>query len=300
METNNRGRIKEIKMKTGIITLFALLLRSPAHTTETALEATDAAVIHLLAPAPNRLLSRSEKARGRLVRNIVSAAEEYDVPHGVVTMTAFKEGSFRTNAVGKIGEVTTMQVHGDWLEVCKRKRMKLRTQAGQLRCGTYWLSKTYKKCGNWNGAITKYMSGRCVSKSQRTKKKVKERLALWETLQNLIPAQQEREVHVQLYDTQEYSDFDYTPMTYPERLTYEEIALHIQRYKHHMNRCGPKSGEQVVQRILIDGRAGTVAKVTTLNQIREPLALCVADVMRMMRFVKVKATYVSVRVIITF
>ena len=142
------------------------------------LDGTETAIAYLVADAPKRRLHRQAHLRRRLARDIVDASIEFGVSPEVITMVAFKEGSFRTNMKGKVNETTMMQVHGDVRTFCRKAGMNLKHQRDQIRCGTYWLSQYYDECGGWSKAVTKYMSGKCVSKSKRTQVRVGQRMFL--------------------------------------------------------------------------------------------------------------------------
>lgn len=114
------------------------------------------------------------------VDDLYTAGTEEGLPETLLPTIAYLESSFRSDAVGKLGEVGLVQVHGEAKNGCD-----LETQLGQLRCGAKWLRKAYDACGNWRGAMTMYATGKCATKKERIKRMISYRMRLWETVENL-------------------------------------------------------------------------------------------------------------------
>ncbi|MCP4599013.1 MAG: lytic transglycosylase domain-containing protein [Proteobacteria bacterium] len=134
----------------------------------------------LLKPAPKRQLARKPEKKRQLANDIISAAAEWDVPPLLLTVIAFCESSFRTHALGRLGEKGLTQVHGMASKGCV-----LDNQRGQLSCGARWLARSKRICKDWKGAISAYACGSCNPSSERVKRIVKARISLWQQLQQL-------------------------------------------------------------------------------------------------------------------
>ncbi len=139
------------------------------------------AVLHYVKKAPRRKLAKDEEYRKEFATDIFYAATAENVSHILVAILAFKESSYRTEAVGGRGEIGLMQVHGKATNGCD-----LTSRVGQLQCGSRWLGKAYEKCGTWQGALSAYASGNCKPQSHEVWEIVTDRLGDWMDLESTL------------------------------------------------------------------------------------------------------------------
>lgn len=112
-----------------------------------------------------------ETARTEFVRDIYAVSAAHDIAPRVILMTSFYESSWRTDVIGRIGEVGLMQLHGIAAEGCD-----LDTQRGQLDCGARALRASLDACGSLRGALTMYATGSCKTKSERVNRLIEFRM----------------------------------------------------------------------------------------------------------------------------
>lgn len=143
----------------------------------------DRGIRYLLRRSPCWSIAANGGERRNMARMIAKAARDHDVPPLLLTVTVKRESSFQPHVVGTSnGEIGVAQVHGLAAKGCD-----LATVPGQLACGARWLRKAHDKCGDWRGAVTAYMSGRCkAGKRSKLGKNVTSRLRQWERAEGAV------------------------------------------------------------------------------------------------------------------
>ena len=117
---------------------------------------------------------RSEMAK-EVVPTVVKYSHEYAVDPLLVACLISWESSWRPRP-GALGERGPMQVMpGKW-----SLRFDLDTLDGQMEAGIARLSLAFEKCGTLERALTHYASGSCVSKSERTQRKIRYRVRYYQ------------------------------------------------------------------------------------------------------------------------
>jgi len=132
-------------------------------------------IAELMEPAPNRSLSTDIEEQRTLAAEIVAASDEYQVDRTTLTLLAFLESSFRTEAVGEARqEIGILQLHGVALRGCPHDMTE---RAGQLRCGARWYRRCLDHCnGDERGALTAYATGACHARTEQIEQKISARL----------------------------------------------------------------------------------------------------------------------------
>jgi hypothetical protein len=133
-----------------------------------------ALILQWMALSPNAPAVRDADYRAEIATAICAEAEEHDIPPALLASMAFYESSFDSRAVGKIGEVGLLQVHGAAAVGCD-----LDTVAGQVACGAAWLARWRDACPKvhgWEQPLIGYASGACGTSSMRLIQRVKMRL----------------------------------------------------------------------------------------------------------------------------
>ena len=134
---------------------------------------------------------------------IGEAAELYGLDWELLAACAYAESSYDPRAVGKVGEVGLLQVHGPARRSCVKSGLDLTEPRGQVLCGARWLSLLAGKCGAvvadpelcssrtardgararaCSGGLAAYLSGSCEA-SPGVGRKVAYRLRLVEAAQ---------------------------------------------------------------------------------------------------------------------
>jgi hypothetical protein len=139
-------------------------------------EQIDRAIVRLMRRAPGRKIMRDAAHRREMAELIAQAADAANVPRGLLTVIAYRESSFNMEAIGAIGEVGLVQVHGIAARGCD-----LSTAFGQLSCGSAWLRRGFELCGgeSWDRALTAYATGKCKAPNDRTRWLVASRMRQW-------------------------------------------------------------------------------------------------------------------------
>ena len=140
---------------------------------------------------------------GVSARAIGEAAELYGLDWELLAACAYAESSYDPGAVGKVGEVGLLQVHGPARRTCVKSGLDLTEPRGQVLCGARWLSLLAGKCGAvvadpelcssrtardgararaCSGGLAAYLSGSCEA-SPGVGRKVAYRLRLVEAAQ---------------------------------------------------------------------------------------------------------------------
>jgi len=160
------------------IAIFALvsLFLLPAEATEAGQETArvDCGIRWLLRDAPHWGLAANDLARDEMAGQIAQAARAHGVPPLLLAVVVYRESSFDVSAEGHAGERGLLQVHGLAARGCD-----LSTAAGQLDCGARWLATCRETCGDWRGAMSAYVSGRCEPQTKRTQWVATSRLRQW-------------------------------------------------------------------------------------------------------------------------
>lgn len=142
----------------------------------------DRGIRFVLASCPCWGLAANSVARREMAEKIAFAAERCNVPPLLLTVIAKRESSFDPEAVGSLGEIGILQVHGLAAKDCD-----LSTVDGQLACGASWLRKSFDKCGTWDRAIAAYAAGYCTApKNSRLFKLVFSRFRQWQRAEDAI------------------------------------------------------------------------------------------------------------------
>ena len=146
-------------------------------------ERVDRAIRYLLRRSPCWGIASDADARRGMAAKIDHAARTHGVPPMLLTVMAKRESSFQPDVVGSSrGERGVLQVHG-----LAARRCDLSTVEGQLDCGARWLRKSFDLCGDWRGAVTAYMSGRCeAGRKSRLGKAADSRVTQWENARDAV------------------------------------------------------------------------------------------------------------------
>lgn len=158
------------------IALLLTLANVPPGPTET--ERLAGHIQRLASEAPRHPLNDVDAAKRLAAEAMAAAATVEDVDAELLLVVSFLESSWRTGAVGALGERGLMQVHGQAAKGCD-----LQTRRGQLDCGAAWLQHSYEVCGrDWRRGLTMYATGACSTRSQRVRWVVGRRLRLAESM----------------------------------------------------------------------------------------------------------------------
>lgn len=129
--------------------------------------------------------TRSEtntKAALALIPLIVRHSESNDINPLLTAFIISLESSFLTDAVGENNDTGLMQVVKGG--VCARGQ-DLTTADGQIKAGVECLARARDSCdGSLKQMLTMYASGKCVSKSKRTQRKIEWRLWKFDRIKN--------------------------------------------------------------------------------------------------------------------
>jgi soluble lytic murein transglycosylase-like protein len=116
-----------------------------------------------------------------LIPTVTLESERNEIDPLLTAFIISQESSWRVSAVGGIGEVGLMQVVPNG--VCA-KGHNLETPSGQIAAGTRCLAMARDSCdGSLKQMLTMYASGKCVSKSKRTQRKINWRILRYKRLQ---------------------------------------------------------------------------------------------------------------------
>ena len=120
---------------------------------------------HKIKPNPNHRLMKQPKIREELSTAIDVQAKVYNVPEMFLVAVAYREGSFKNDAKGLLGEASTFQV-GKGLA----KRCDLSTYNGAAECAAMHLRENVSRCGSMRGSFMWYATGRtCKPDHKRLK-----------------------------------------------------------------------------------------------------------------------------------
>lgn len=151
-----------------LIIVFVITLAS--YSSESAEKQTvEQYVSHFLRIYPER----NDRAQN-LIPKIKKLSKKNGIDYRIVVVMVTMESAWRTDAVGTIGEIGLMQIHG----VC-RMGHDLSTPLGQIKAGIMCLRLSRDACdGSDEQMVAMYASGNCKSESVRTQRLVRRRLAI--------------------------------------------------------------------------------------------------------------------------
>lgn len=141
-------------------------------------------ILEVLKADPKRDLNTDEAKRLKLAAALSEIGDDYSIDPFLLLAMAFKEGSLRTDVVGKLGEVSTMQVHGVAERKCKKEGFVLTSLHGQIECGAFYLSTLIEDCGGLRCGLSGYASG-SYDGNKAVQEVVNSRLALAAELRSL-------------------------------------------------------------------------------------------------------------------
>lgn len=125
--------------------------------------------------------------RLKLADAFKKASEHFDLPIGILITIGYRESIFRPGLVGPNGELGLMQVGKFGRKKCKEYCTEINSIEGGIFCGACWFNMGKQQCkGDLTKAVYAYASGKCTSKSERTKRVVDKRLKLWIILAELL------------------------------------------------------------------------------------------------------------------
>jgi len=131
---------------------------------------------HKIEPCPSCPGARRNADRRRLSRAIAEASTRYSIDPGLLGAIAFREGAFRAEVVGGLNEGSTFQIVP---AQAKRLKCDLSTHAGAADCSAKMLSLGRIHCGDLEGAILFYATGRtCEPDTPRLKWMLRDRLGI--------------------------------------------------------------------------------------------------------------------------
>jgi len=112
---------------------------------------------------------------------VVSEAAHYSLDRFILMITLIEESSLRLNQVGKSdGELGLGQQHGqalrDSVQAVKARGIDPNSIHGQIARTAWVLHQGNLKCKDELGMVSRYLSGKCKSKSVRTQRKATKRL----------------------------------------------------------------------------------------------------------------------------
>ena len=99
--------------------------------------------------------------------SIVEAAEWANVDPLLLAVVIKHESGFRVlggeGITGKLGERGLGQLHGVAARHARKKGLNLRTVLGQLRGAGMWLRRCLDQCGDVEGGLRAYQTGKCMN-----------------------------------------------------------------------------------------------------------------------------------------
>lgn len=128
---------------------------------------------------------RDELYRKKLVAAFEAAAAEFGLPVNLLLAIGYRETVMRTDQIGPKGELGIMQVMPFVVKRGKKYCSKVNTIAGGIMCGSWWLARGRDHCGDLEGAIGAYVSGRCNPTHPRAREAAANRLWIWRYLDGL-------------------------------------------------------------------------------------------------------------------
>jgi hypothetical protein len=130
-------------------------------------EVIEGAIQDFTVVAPNHKMNKDLQLLREYANGILDASKSANVPWWAVTTLAACESSFKTNALGKAGEVGILQLNGKgpWKRCAELEKRVVDKDsiADQLICGAHWFRESYENCGTLKGANSSYLSGSVCS-----------------------------------------------------------------------------------------------------------------------------------------
>lgn len=160
----------------------SVLLDAKADEQEVDIDNVTRAIKWLLRDAPGRRLAKSEETQREIAEAVFSAGKNHDIPPLLLLAMAHRESSLHLGATGKLGERGLMQVHGAAAEGCD-----LDTYGNQVSCGAAWLRRCINECGDIEGGIALYGSGKscALPRGSSRAQMVRSRIRLWKKLEQV-------------------------------------------------------------------------------------------------------------------
>lgn len=108
--------------------------------------------------------------RARAVAPII-LAEARDLDPLLIGALMFRESAFRPDALSSKGAVGLMQVMptGDSERYCRRELARLWEPRANVRCAVRLLRRGLRLCGSIEGALSRYVMGRCGKSKSATR-----------------------------------------------------------------------------------------------------------------------------------
>lgn len=134
----------------------------------------------IVAGAPNHYLNKdsSKDVLENMAVDYIESGNLYDQDPILLIVMNYYESSFKSEVIGKDGEIGFSQAMGESRELCEDKGYSLRTTKGGIYCTAYLMNLAQKQCGSIGPSIFNYMAGSCSvnpNKSMHAKKYKKAR-----------------------------------------------------------------------------------------------------------------------------
>jgi len=179
----------EAPTQLGLLTILLLLfaiafaaLTAKGDVRSNTIERIDYSISYLLRYAPTHPLRKSHMKRRELATQNELFARRHRVCPYLLTAMEYYESSFEISAEGSAGETGILQTHGTASFRCKQMGFDLKTQAGQVECGAWWLAGRIKQCGSVKRGLVAYACGKCKTVSHVVNWRVERRIKLAERL----------------------------------------------------------------------------------------------------------------------
>jgi len=148
---------------------------------------TDAALVARMEPvAPRHRLITDDEFRAGWARDLHGAAMDAVVPPSLLVAIAYRESSITYRGpAGKLGELGPMQV-SRW--TVRTKRCDMSTRRGQIDCGARHLRWCADRCGEWQGAVSCYVTrgSKCVPPTAHVRWIVRDRIGEAKRLRRVV------------------------------------------------------------------------------------------------------------------
>ena len=135
---------------------------------------------------------RDPEYRKKLVAAFELAGRVFGLSPNLLIALGYRETVFRPELTGGKGERGILQTmpRVSKTKACKRYCVDLDTPEGGALCGACWFKRGLISCGDYRGAISAYVSGRCDPVSRKVKLAVNNRMWLWAHLNELTGEEQ--------------------------------------------------------------------------------------------------------------
>ena len=148
--------------------------------------AIDAAIARLLShgipefkikPCPRCKVAKDVEARRELAAAIDRAAGKHGISAALLIAVAFREGGFRRDAVGALGELSTFQLAPTWLSRCGCTDLTMHGCATD--CAAQLFQSATRRCGSLEGGFAWYATGKtCQTDAYYMRKLVEDRFGI--------------------------------------------------------------------------------------------------------------------------